>query len=523
MISNVPRPPGLRLYAECALLFSTLVAFLVAVSAGIGLTWDESIYFQFSDSITQWLSASDPLSPSTIEKFWAYSPYHNPHPPLMKIFSALTAAAFRNWLPFPLEYRLGTLVYVSLSLTAAYALLRSSMGWLSSFTAILFVVLEPRVLGDMSIATTDAPVAMAWLLAPLLAWKIVATDDPKARRRLWAALFVVYSFAVATKLTGLLIAAPLGAYLVVQHRWRDLPRLFCMILAGLVFMIAVSPEKWRHPLSGIGQFVTYPLTRSSIPISTMYLGRGYAFHLPWHYFLFMSLVTYPVALWLLLPGLISCPKTIRNPLLPIAIALAAWLVLVHLPNTPRHDGVRQFLSVYPLLALLSLGGLMGILALLEADSPRLARCGRWLWPAALASLLATTVWRNHPHELSYYNAFIGGIRGAERSGMELTYYLESVDPGLIASLNENLEGGKTIAIFPYWPELLAAYHQKGVLRAGFRILTEASAEIPDYLLVFRRRGVVKDAWYESLIPLYEVNYDGVSLTKLVAVRKPVTP
>src|SRR5207253_9530846 len=112
------------------------------------------------------------------------------------------------------------------------------------------------------------------------------------------------------------------------------------------------PDKWRHPVTAAIQYLTYPFTRESIPIYTYYFGEVFFFHVPWHYFAVLTTITVPPALWLLLLGLPRIPRPLSDVVEPVIVSLGFWLLLVHLPNTPRHDGVREFLGVYPLLGIL---------------------------------------------------------------------------------------------------------------------------------------------------------------------------
>jgi 4-amino-4-deoxy-L-arabinose transferase-like glycosyltransferase len=69
-------------------------------------------------------------------------------------------------------------------------------------------------------------------------------------------------------------------------------------------------------------------------------------------------------------------------------------------------GIRHMLPVYPLLALAGAGAL----SRLAAARPR---AGRWLM-AALPLVSAVGLARIHPHELSYFNLFVGGPEGGRR-------------------------------------------------------------------------------------------------------------
>ena len=488
-----------------------MATLLCVASLQVGVAWDESIYFAFSDSVRRWVAAGPAFDRASILQAWAYSPYHNPHPPFPKAMSALTAAALDGALPFPAAYRLAYHLYIGAALSVVYLLLRPAYGRLLALAAVAFVLLQPRVFGDMLIATTDASVAMGWLVVSLAAWRIAAAPAGVSARVPRIVMVSFYGFAVATKFTGALVLLPAGAYLLLRSRLRETPFVAATGLYGLAFLVATSPEKWLAPVASVVEYLVYPLTRQKIPMTVYFLGTSYI-HPPWTYFAVLSLVTYPVALWLLLAGLARLRREERELCLAVAVPLLFWLVLVHLPTTPRHDGVRQFLAVYPLLTLLAWTGFRRVVD--EAARHSRARHLRPAAVVAMAAILALGVWRSHPHELAYYNAFVGGIRGAEASGMEMCYFLECVDPPFVRALNQNVSAGSRVSMAPYWPELLATYQRHGLLRTDFTLQPE-DAGPPDLLVYVRRRSRINDATYRALPALHETTYDGVSLAKLV--------
>ena len=54
----------------------------------------------------------------------------------------------------------------------------------------------------------------------------------------------------------------------------------------------------------------------------------------------------------------------------------------------------------------------------------------------------------HPFGLSYYNLLIGGLPGAERLGLELTYWSDAVDRVLLDRLAAEIRPGATAALAP---------------------------------------------------------------------------
>ncbi|MGH9893074.1 MAG: hypothetical protein ACREA0_13995, partial [bacterium] len=484
--------PRSRLMTECFLVWISLLVLLAIGSLGVGVTWDESIYFDFSDSIRRWVETERPLAPDTIERHWGYDPYLNPHPPFMKILDAVTASVLADVIMFPLHYRLGHFLYVSLALAFAFALLRAVLPLAWALAGVLFVVLQPRMFGELLIATTDAPTAMAWLVLPLIAWCLDASPGRRSRVALRVGLFVGYGFAVATKFTGLLVAMPLAAFFLYRRNFREAAWMGAAVAWGLLFLVVVSPEKWSSPTAAVADFLFYPFTRPSIPIATYYFGSSYPFYVPWHYFAVMSLITFPVELLVSLAGLPFCRREDRRMVVPLLFCVGFWLVLFHLPITPKHDGVRQFASIFPILGLLSVVGLRGLLQrLTPIAGPRTAA----IVPGPIVALLAVRLWTIHPHELSFYNSLIGGVRGAEKAGMEMSYYFESVDLAFLRAMNRTLRPGDTVFPVPGGYEVLDLYQRKGFLRDDVIVLEGGTPVKPDYFLVLRRRANVDDAQY----------------------------
>lgn len=496
---------------------------LTWASTSFGLTWDETIYFQFSETIRDWFLHHRSFDPASLATYWGYSNYHNPHPPFMKIINAVGISVFSGTIPFPASYRLAHIIYISGCFALAWRLLRASFSGPMTAAAIGLVCLQPRVFGHLLIAATDSPVAMSWLVLTLIAWRLDQTPVTTHRPLLRGLLFLFLGIASATKITGFMVIFPLAAYFLVQKNFRECWWLVRAALFALLFVLLVSPSQWAHPLSAVGNYLTAPLLRSQQAISSFYLGRLYTFYLPWHYFPVMTAVTCPLAILLLFSGFLYFRKIPRHGLFrAIFFPLCFWLIIGHLPATPKHDGIRQLLSFYPFLGLLSWFGLRGWQWRLQQAS---SFPGQRLLQISLAPvillLLVAGILRCHPFELSYYNSLIGGIRGAEKKGFEMSYYLEAIHPQFIGRLGPFLNNGKTISMLPPWPPLLEQYARHGLLTGEYTVSDDTGVR-PDYLLILRRRGYVDDTLYTKVIPRLEVTYNGVSLAKFCAAAQSPT-
>jgi hypothetical protein len=212
----------------------------------------------------------------------------------------------------------------------------------------------------------------------------------------------------------------------------------------------------------VERFLRSNLTRGrTIPIPVLFLGRVYETpnaSLPWYNTLVWTLFVVPVGfLSLAINGVLRALRRARSePFGLLAVGHWAFLLILRaLPHTPGHDGVRQFLPAFGVLALLA--GL-GAASVCE----RLGRAGKPLLVAALAEG-AVSVALMMPVPLSYYSPLVGGLPGATRLGMEPTYYWDSLTDDALDWLNARADGKVRFATYPTsWLYL----RQTGRLKAG---------------------------------------------------------
>ncbi len=205
-----------------------------------------------------------------------------------------------------------------------------------------------------------------------------------------------------------------------------------------------NPGWWRETLPRLAHY--YALSadrRGALPdIRIMYLGEIYTYSLPWHNAWVLIAVTVPVGILLAsLIGLVV--QTSRGGRVQNHLSIFFALNMIVLPMlrmlpTPAHDGVRLLLPTFFFMAAFAGWGAVAV-----ADGAacwfrrRVILCrtivtGLVLIPAGW-QLVAI-----HPFELSYYNEWIGGPRGAWRRGFELSYWYEAFDSSTLADLNQIL-------------------------------------------------------------------------------------
>ncbi|MBA2564234.1 MAG: hypothetical protein H0V09_02270, partial [Gemmatimonadetes bacterium] len=173
-------PPTLRPAWVAALGLGAFMAAALTI-ADPGVTWDEPAYLASAKLEMAWLSelpqrAADGtlaswVSADTLEAYWNFAPYSNPHPPFYKVLGGATWAVFHGWLGDHASFRL--------SAAALFGLLVAAVAWWGScvagaqagWGAGLALALMPRVFGDAHFAATDMPLAAFWTCGALFFWR----------------------------------------------------------------------------------------------------------------------------------------------------------------------------------------------------------------------------------------------------------------------------------------------------------------------------------------------------------------
>jgi hypothetical protein len=254
-----------------------------------------------------------------------------------------------------------------------------------------------------------------------------------------------------------------------------------------------------------------------VALRVQYFGQVYNDRdVPWHYPWFYFAVTVPMGLHILgALGLAGAWRRRRPDPFPLLLAgsIGFFLVLFS-TRTPVYDGERLFLLAFPLWAVLIGRGFGAVWTWLA---------GRWARAALVAALLAQAygVVALHPFGLSYYNILVGGLPGAERLGLELTYWGDAVDRVLLDRLAAEAAPDASAALAP------TLYPGQGILTTTPRlrrlkgsILQDESAAVQaDWVVVSRRTAYWSPALRDRLArrpPIATRSRQGVWLAGLWA-------
>ncbi len=536
------QPPPSRYWRPVsALVFVVALAVVAMTTDDPGLAWDEPFSIVAGQTYFTWLSRlpGSALSREETDAHWGNIPnkhYNNAeHPPLAKVLMGISQAMMRNGSPI-IASRLVTAVLFALLVELVFQFAGRAFGGLAGLMAAGSLLCMPRVFGHAHFATLDVPMSLAWFLSVLA----FARAIEKGTHGACALSGLCLGLALLTKINGIFLPLVLAGWGIGFHGKRALKPLVWTLLLGPAVFIIGWPWLWHDTLSRLIEYLR-PQWRDPIPV--MYLGQVYRdTPAPFHYPLVMTLTTIPIGiLFLVVLGSVRAVREFRRqPILALVAINAAYIIgIFMIPGVPKYDGVRLFLPAFPFLAILA--GVAG------------KRCWDWLvahskkrpWrplfaTAAFFVTQAGAVWWIHPCELSYYNALVGGLWGADKLGMETTYWHDVVNRDLFRWLNRRCPVRATVAFYPVGELVITrtfSFYGEFYLdepeRRGLRAvpLQHALEPVPrfDFVVINAREGMLRAYarrgdkaaalaldYLTQKRPLYAVRKQGVLLAGVYA-------
>jgi hypothetical protein len=472
-----------------------------------GIAWDEPPYFHAADLHITWIldwgtniieegNFQKSLSDENIKAAWRWNPYHVPHPPFSRIVSGVTKYVSSEWLDKTSSYRIAPAIFFAMLVTVMFLWMRALFGVATGLFSAFALVAIPNIFGFAHIAVTDLPLASIWFLTAFCFWK--GLKDWK-----WSlACGLVWGLGLATKFPAILIPIPLILWAHLFHRNRYVNNVFSMLFLGPLIMVAIQPYLWHQSGLRVLEFLYEGLSRgyradANFPI--YFFDQLYFTHqLPWYYPFFLVSVTTPEPLVLLAAISLLSLIWIRRGTSTVALfTLNAFFILGLglLPGAVLHDGVRQMLPALPFLAASAGGGFHMVgewLFSLVCKSIRLQPVvnlhGKFIGVLGVLILFSPVLdlYLSHPFQLSFYNRFVGGVRGAYHRGLEVTYSMEAFTPKFVDAINTTLPRNSIInASFANF--MFSYYQREGRLRAD---ITISDAESADYYILLNRRSAL---------------------------------
>jgi hypothetical protein len=215
------------------------------------------------------------------------------------------------------------------------------------------------------------------------------------------------------------------------------------------------------------------------------------------------------------------------------MTIPVLLCIVMMPGAPVHDGLRQFIYILPFMAYCAGTGFAVITGILKRfiSGTALRSCLTVTLLAAAVLYPALETARSHPFSLSYYNRLIGGLPGAYRRGMEVTYWYEALTDDMLTAINKTVPSGALVSSFPVASHYFKFLQDKAKIRSDINFImpdirvkvTRSGRQItfspqtPEYLVLVCRFGMFDEFYWRMFrksTPVFLVQHEGVPLAAL---------
>lgn len=475
------------------------------------------------------------FSPDSLREIFEHPNYLPDHPPLGRLLIGISHE-FVSWLAGGSDSRPFVVTYGRYASAFCFACLVFIVGWFTSlksghksgFLAAASLIVIPRLFGHAHIAALETVTALFYVLTVLSIVHFWDTERPPACK-LCCLTGLILGLALLTKIQAILIPIPVIIWAFWKWRHKALMPLFCWGAVGVLVFFLGWPWLWFDPVDRLNEYLGRTTGRASIYVE--YFGSKYADNeLPWHYPWSMFLTMIPVGLLIL--GFIGSSKIGRsfkdaqqqrpNGEVLLLISMLWPLVLFSLPGVTNYDGVRLFLMVFPLAAILiGQGAVIAIDWLNRKLSTRLAT-------AVVSLLILTQTYATitcAPCWLSYYSLLTGGVKGANTLGMEVTYWGDSITAGMLQEVVDHLPENSVVQVAPILhPAYLQTLQETPELkRKGIRLIPfESGSPVSEYVLYFQRNPylpkILQAPQSDSWSVIAEVVRQDVPLARLIRLK-----
>ncbi len=533
--------PGLWSSGRRAILIGVVTAIALLLTAGnIGVTSDEPTNFVAAESYNGWFhrlvfGPHGVLNKGVIDSAWSVD---IERPPLDKEISGLVWGLSRNLVDDLLAHRLANILLASLMVALLYHMVSDELGGVAGITSVAALLLMPRFFFHAHLAALDVPAAGMIVIVTYVFWR----TKESARFRYTLGLGIVWGLAVATSINALLVMPTLLLWvLLFRRKWYLLFRLAVSTIFAVPVFFLLWPWLYYDTVARVKDFLKVAV---SVPIPEYYLGQNLT-HLPWHFSFVMIAAVVPLGIAILcLVGILRTLVRRRDRAFGCLLVLSALVPILAIISgqTKVYDNDRMLIPAFPFLAILAGGGFGWFVKLLTALVQRL-RIPRFVTPV-LSVAAALLVWippilsmsSFAPYWLSYYSESVGGLRGAQKLGLETTYWSESYREA-VAYINQHAKPGDSVWVLPSSLDVLVYYQMQGILRkdvvlasldpmqtifgpsAEFSQVQEDFAQA-DFVIIQYRQSFLYDTsnqptellqWTASHQPVMRVERDGIPI------------
>jgi hypothetical protein len=336
-----------------------------------------------------------------------------------------------------------TLALIGLfGVVGCWKLARWMAGPRAALGAALMLTLVPAYYGHMFNNPKDVPFAAFYVWGVYYIIRLVVCE----RRVPWTLTLragLAMGACMGVRFGGLLLPMYLVLFMCVRNlatdwrSWREGVRRFATaaLPATLVaYSVMVASWPWIHPAPLARPFavLTEVTSRELSYITVLFDGRLFTPNtLPVTYTVWHLAIQLPLLVeFLATVGLVMALMLRRRgqgrwsdgigPLSMVLFSAVFPLVYAALRYAPVYNGFRHFLFVVPPLVCLAAVALVWLDEGCVDRFPKIRRVGAIVFVTCLV-WMAMAMIRLHPYQYFYYNALVGGVRGAQ-GWYELDYY-----------------------------------------------------------------------------------------------------
>lgn len=439
------------------------------------------------------------------------------HWPLANILSAITCDIFYQKLgildPIPAHHIVIPILVTVLGLSLFF-FVSKNISPAAGLVSVLGLLSYPRFFGHTFNNVKDVPEVVFFSLTIMLfaQWTI-------SRRARWLLLaFVAWACALTTKVDAVMIPPMLMLwqlpylYSCIADDGKVALRTVLIFVAGFLFagaayvllFVPLSPfSSYSGKTVFLYSHIVYVTTRGIDLTSSWNLYSEYM----------VGIVTPTVMLGFFVVGFYWAVRNSGNSL---SLLLLIWLLVPivrhSLPHVGHYDGIRLFMTFLIPFAIITS---IAVVRVSEQVAKRLrAVLDSWVTVGVAALAIAPNAWAiisSHPYQTTFFNAFVGGLGGAQERGIGQArdYWLNSYKAAG-AWLDEHAAAGAHYHAMPNTQVLTYS-----VTRPDLKPLTDdVLSELPGntYVVVTPRRGR-RSYWQlmkmlENTPVVYELKRDG---------------
>lgn len=435
------------------LLFTFVLFLIVNTVADYGITWDENVQKNYGNAIILWYaSLFKNTSAMEYSRLYLYGGFFEViSQGITNLGLLLTSIG-----PFEIRHFINAL-FGLLGIIGAYKLGNVLAGPMPGFFSALFLTLTPRYYGHIFNNPKDIPFAVGFLFSLYYIIKLYQ-HLPRPPQSLIIKLGIAIGVTLGVRIGGILLFGYMGLLIIgwfvsqyVLHSrialedgvvWARplISSVLCVFVIAWAVMLIWWPwaqiSPLLHPLEalrtlsrfdwpGVTFFAGKIYSGKDIPWT--YLPTWFAIALPEFYFITLS-----VGCWLGLVFVVRLQKTLSHltSLIQFGILLFAFcfpITIAIMMHSTLYDGLRHFLFVIPLLAVMS-----GVSFAYLLELARYKFVKHVLILAIILSMFLTLfdMYDLHPYQTIYFNRVVAsGLQSASEK-YETDYWGNSYKEGI---------------------------------------------------------------------------------------------